>query len=629
MKNLYNKIRNLFAVQSSKKKIIFFALILVGAILIGRLIKARQQTIEVSESAPETVTIATVTELKKAERLLEYPAIISAEHEAKIFARASGSLRGKLKVGLKVKLGQELARIEEIGSPVASVGFNTSLIKQATIAVNQAKNSFDMARTNYDNALMSTARDLKQAEIARDQAKVGNENVSLNTVEATKSAQLAYENAKLALDNAQKKSGQSSADTAENAALSADTAVSTANSMITYVNSITAFDESNNINISYQSNLSATDSAGYDRAKFAYKTARDAYNRYQSMSLSTVNQKLDEAIKVAEAAKQMLIETKVMMSKSISSSNLPQATLNAFQANLSAYDSQMAGVLASAKAARQGLANVNINNDALIQSLTKSVELAQQNLNTLKAGNSSQIDQAGFGVTAAANQYETMKIKLSSQLSIAKSQLDSAQLQYQTALVSLQSLYDSHQVIAPIDGMVTQVSVSDGETVGPGQLVAVVSDTDKLIVRFYVEEEILTQIKPGQTVVVKDNNDKTFNGLVSAIAPSADPITKRYLIEVKPDDKLLLPAGSIVNVNLKLTETIVSNGNMIIPLSALAIGQNESYVFFAVDGVAKKKIVKVEKVIGEKAELSGDFSDQDMVIIEGAKSVYDGDKINY
>ncbi len=629
MNNQFNKWREILSRPGTKKKLIILLLIIVVGLFAYRLIKARQQTTADSELAPMPVTVSSVTDLKKAERTLDYPALVSAEHEAKIFARASGSLRGAFKVGDTVKLGQELGRIEEIGSPVASAGFNTSLIKQATIAAGQAKNSYDMARTNYDNALMSTASDLKQAEIARNQASTGKTNVDVNTAEAMKSAQLAYENAKLALDNARKKGGQSSSDTEENAQLSSDTAVNTANSMVTYVNSIAAFDENNMVNISYQMNLGAADSNQYERAKNSYKLARDAYNKYLALNITSINQKVDESIKVAELAKTMLVETKLMMSKTISSSNLPQATIGSFQTSLAANDSQMAGVLAQVKSARQGLANVNINNDTLIQSLEKSVELAQQNLNTLKAGNSSQIDQAGFGASAANNQYETTKIKLSSQLSVYKSQLDGAQLQYQTALVNLQGLYDSHQIIAPIDGTVTQIAVSDGETVGPGQLVATVSDTSKLMVRFYVEEEALSQIKAGMTVNIKDNQDKVYTGIVSAVAPSADAITKRYLVEVKPDANFLLPAGSIININLTLTEAVASSGNIIMPLSALAIGQNESYVYVVNGDKAKKVIVKVEKVIGERAEVSGTLTDQDQVIIEGAKSLNDGDKVSY
>jgi len=614
---------------SKRQKIIYGGALVVLLIFGYRLIKAQQRPNVETASQAVAVKVVSVADSRQASRSLNYPAIVVAEQEAKIYARSSGSLRGSFKVGDKVRLGQELSKIEEIGSAVTSTGLNATQIKQATITVNQAKTAYDLARRNYDNNLNSVARDLEQAKISRDQAATGKTNLNISTQEAYKGAKLAYDAAKIALDNAKKKSTQTSSDTRENADIAADSAVNSSGSALTSINNMAGFDESGSVYIAYQSNLSAADSQQYNKARSAYQATRDAYKKFQSQSFSDQVIKLNEAIKVAESAKAMVTDTRLMMDKAVSSPSLPSATLSGFQASLSAMEGQISAALAQAKGARQALNNLTLNNDSMIESLSKSFELAAQNLASLQAGNVSQIDQATYNASAANNQFENIRIKLDSQLAAARAQMESANFQYQNASVALQSLYDSHQVIAPIDGVVTQKLVADGETVGPGQLIAVVSQTDKLIVRFYIEEEILPYFKPGLAVKIKDSNNQEVTAVVSAVSPQADPITKRFQVDLKPQTELKLTSGSVVDVNVDLIEAAGAKDSIIIPLALINVGQNEASIMIVEADRAKKQVVKIVKVIGEYAELTTDLPNDAKIIIEGAKQVQDGTLISY
>ncbi len=626
------------------KKLLFIPMLFVLVLILSACGQQKEEAKNI-EPVATPVKAQTATQSLNIRQELSYPATVVAESEAKIAAKASGNITNlDFKVGDKVVLGQELARIDDVNSSVSTINnFNNNQIKQAKLAVEQAEANFQLARTSYNNLLVSSVKDLRQAEISRDQAAKGQVNLEATSVESLKSAELAYETskiateqAKLTLENRQKLVVQSEIDAKENADLTSNSVVNTINSIITNINNITAFDDNNNVTISYQSNLGALDASTYNNAKQAYQKTKNDYNFYLEQKFSNTSEKVKAVMTLADTAKQLVDRTKILFEKTITSSALPQTSLagvslSGLQATVAGYQAQIGAAVSQINSANQTLVNVELNNTSLLDSLRQAYELAgqqeasaEQSLSNLKAGNTSQKDQAGFVYNLAQNQYDNLKIKIEAQISTAKSQVETAELQYNNTLVTLQSLYDAHSVISPLNGTITKVFVSAGETVAPGQAVLTVSQLDNIKVQFYVEPENLLEMKPGLPVMVKDEKGNTYSGAISAVSPQADPITRRFLTEIKLEDSSGLFLGTIVDVKIDLIKTAGGQGYFILPLAAVNVGQNSNTIFIISDNRAVKMPVEVVKVLGEYIKIKVDLPLEAIIITDGNKLIQEG-----
>lgn len=253
--------------------------------------------------------------------------------------------------------------------------------------------------------------------------------------------------------------------------------------------------------------------------------------------------------------------------------------------------------------------------------------------------NSNQIEQASLAVEQAEESYKLAKKNLriakdakdttKSQLAAAKSQKDLAELQLQSARLTLESAVDSHLIITPLSGVVTQKNVASGGIVSQGEVLAVVSDPADIAVQFFVEENVLSSLKKGEAVVIDNGEGKEWTGTISAISLEADKATKRFLVEVAPEEKegQILRLGTVTNVKLKTTQTPREARGFLLRLSAITVGQNESFIFIVENGRAKKVPVVISNVNGEMAEVSTDLSNNAQVIVEGNKLLQEGDAV--
>jgi RND family efflux transporter MFP subunit len=596
------------------------------------------------EPEPINVTVQSAADSLSVRRELVYPGMVVSESEATISAKASGNVTGlKIQVGDQVALGQELARIDDINSSFNPDNFNANQIKQAKLAVQQAESAYNLARDSYNRLLVSAVKDLQQAEIARDQALKGQSNLETTAAESLKSAELAYETAKIAteqarltLENREKLAQQSVLDARTNADLTASSVTGTAGTIITNINNILALDDNNTVSISYRANLGALDASIFSVVKDSYQLAKSAYADYTKASFVNIEDRVESALAVATAVKKLADDSKLLLDKTITSANLPQTSisgvsLSGLQSTVSGYQAQINAAVGQMNATQQAFSGLDLNNSSLLDSLKQAYELAQQQeasaqqaLKNLQAGNTSQKDQAGFAFNLAQNQYDNLKIKMETQIMSAKTQMESAKIQYDNASYTLQSLYDAHSVIAPLTGKITKIFVAEGESINPGQPIATVSQTDNIKVQLYVEADNLLDIKLGQAAVVLDNNDQSYNGVVSAVSPQADSVTRRFLVEVKLIDAPGLLLGTVATVKLNLVKTVDSAGSIILPLSAVTVGQSESYIYVVKEGRTEKIIVEIAEVIGELARVKVSVRPDTMIIIDGNKLVQDG-----
>jgi multidrug efflux pump subunit AcrA (membrane-fusion protein) len=633
--------------------IIAFLLLAGAAFLIFKKPPADTQS---GPTATEAVIVSaqTVKESRLLKQTLDFPAIVSAEEEADVYSKSGGTVKNAdFKIGDQVSIGQILVKIDDVGAGSnAANGFNAAPVQQAVLGVEQARASYQQALKSYQDMLLSSERDLDQLGIAKDQASRGQENLNVTAGEAFKTAELAYqtaqtaaEQARLGLENRRAIAGQAVVDIRTNANTAADSAINTAGDVIVAINNITDLDKVIRLSLPYKTNLGALDINSLSQAQASYDAVRALNEEYRVSIFTTINAKVDAAIKLTEMTKKLADDVKYLFDKSVTSLGLPQTpgitggpSLTGLQAAAAGYQAQLSATLAQVNGVKQGLNNIDLNNDATLTALEKAYEIAKtqeaaalQAWENLKATNKAQTDNSAFGVAAASNQYESAKIKTDTQLAVARTQLEVSRLAYQNAQLALQNAYDSRLAVAPISGLVTKKSVSTGDTVGAGQLLAVVSVPASVKLSFYIDRDNVGLLQVGQTVKIAYNGTEPIAGHLTSVALSADSATKRFLAEAKPDkaDETNLPLGTVMNIILEITKEAQSADTVILPISAVDIGQNSNTVFTIVDSKAKKATIEIKRVDGEAVEVKTGLPADALIIVGNNKLLNEGDAVKW
>ena len=522
----------------------------------------------------------TVAQSRAIKQQYEYPALVLSEQEAKVIAKTSGTAKQvNFKLGDTVKIGTLLARVDDINQGGSAGGsLSSSQVRQAQLAVEQAE-------VTRRNLALTSAAGLKSAQIAYE------------------SAQIATEQARLNLQNRQTSITQSYGDTDTNANTAADAAADTCGAVITGINNITAFDPTTVADSPYKNNLGVIDYQLSINAKNTFSATKTLYNKYLAENFTDTKTKINQAIELTKQTSRLADMTKKYLDASLVGGPLTSAVLSGFQSAVAGYQTQLNGASAQVNAAQQALTNNVINNDTNSDALTKAYELAQQ-------------------------QEKTVQQALASQQANIKSMLDAADLQYRNALLNLQSIIDIHSVIAPLSGKITQSFVSQGDTVSAGELLATISSGQTMKFQFFVDETVLKNINKDQAVIIKNNDEKEIPGKITSLSSQADALTKRFLVEVTPAGPNAndFSLGTVVNILITVEEKSDSN-NIILPLSAIAIGQNSNSLFTIDNGQAKEINVAIVKIQGETAEIKTDLPDTAVIITDGNKLIQDGDLV--
>jgi len=134
--------------------------------------------------------------------------------------------------------------------------------------------------------------------------------------------------------------------------------------------------------------------------------------------------------------------------------------------------------------------------EAQYRAAEASVEMAQAQLDALRAGATDE------------------------EIAIAEAQVEQAQ----AALNSLIVMWDKQVVVAPVGGLVLDLSIHEGELAAPGATLLELGDLDQVMLTVYVPEDRLGWVRIGQAVEVRVDSfpDRTFVGSVVAIADEAE-----------------------------------------------------------------------------------------------------------
>lgn len=264
-------------------------------------------------------------------------------------------------------------------------------------------------------------------------------------------------------------------------------------------------------------------------------------------------------------------------------------------------------------------------------------QLAQAQAAATKAAQDFERADALFKKTSLTkSDYDGAKANLDS----TKAQVEAAQSQVQASAGASSSaqatlgtatlgLHDT-VLTAPFTGAVVQRSVETGTLVGSGTVAFVLADISSVKATLGVSDILVAHLKTGSqlSVYAEAFPNHQFQGFVSAIAAVADSTTRSFQVEVTiPNQSAMLKPGTIVSLNIG--ETAQSGSLTVAPLDAIvryANGSPQFAVMVVESGVARRRLVKLGKLFGDRIAITG-VAPGSEVVSSGATFLNDGDAV--
>jgi len=247
-----------------------------------------------------------------------------------------------------------------------------------------------------------------------------------------------------------------------------------------------------------------------------------------------------------------------------------------------------------------------------IEVLDLNKQSAQQKLG-LNYDSSDPLKLAEEGVEGILVKNEASLLQSESQLELARKNYEMAQMQQDTLTVK-----------APSSGLLAEVTASTGDMVSPQLMLTQIVNSNNFELRVSVDADTANKIKVGSAAEVQINGAfvKTH---VKSVSPIADAVSKLVSVSIN------LP-NTFFRANQTLDARIAvaagnGSGAYFIPLDAVIIGTEEKYVFVYDNGKAKRVVVKIGSIANDQVEITEGLNAADQVIVEGAKSLLEGQAV--
>ncbi|OCK43884.1 efflux transporter periplasmic adaptor subunit [Tenacibaculum soleae] len=251
-------------------------------------------------------------------------------------------------------------------------------------------------------------------------------------------------------------------------------------------------------------------------------------------------------------------------------------------------------------------------------------------------GLSSQLAQIEAQAALASTTFERQK-RLWEQKIGSEIQFLQAKTTYESqksAVSQLKRQLSKSVITAPFSGVIDDVIKDQGTVVapGPGSEVFRIVNLQNMYIETSVPEGYITSIKKGKSVKVEfPVLGQTIDSEIRQAGNFINPANRTFKVEIAVNnkDKSIKP-----NLTAKLKINDYTNKEaLLIPLSIISENaKGEQYVYVVTDvknkkGIAKQKIITTGKTQGDVVEVLEGIVIGSQVIMEGARSVQNGQQV--
>lgn len=259
--------------------------------------------------------------------------------------------------------------------------------------------------------------------------------------------------------------------------------------------------------------------------------------------------------------------------------------------------------------------------------LDNAVRIAQNNVNQLAAKYANDQDEYQryamlFEQGAySRQQFESARTKMLS----SQAELDSAKAN----LSSAEKQLDEATVMSPVEGVVANKNLTNGQNVSAGNQLMTVEQLDAVHVVVSVEQRDMVYLKIGNRVhvIVDAYPGKEFIGTVDVISPVAGKESRMFRVKVRLDNpgQLLKPGMFVqVQLNLGLPKAVLS-----VPQRAVLGRKGLQYLFTVEAGHAKKIRVEAGDLIDDRIEIINGVEENMIIVTDNLDTIKDGDLLQF
>jgi RND family efflux transporter MFP subunit len=226
------------------------------------------------------------------------------------------------------------------------------------------------------------------------------------------------------------------------------------------------------------------------------------------------------------------------------------------------------------------------------------------------------------------------------ELDAAQSAFDSAEARMSAARAEIELAtiaWRDCSLVSPSSGVLLERKIEVGSLVSAGSVGFVLGDVSAVKARFGIPDLMIQSVKLGERigVLVEAIDATTFSGRVTAIAPTADPQSRVFDVEVTISnaDGRLRP-GMIGTVALGPQATTAASQPLTVPLTAIVKSHTGTgqYAVVVVEregnaDIARLRRVELGEVLGNGIAVRKGVNLGDRVITSGANLVTDGEVV--
>ncbi len=184
-------------------------------------------------------------------------------------------------------------------------------------------------------------------------------------------------------------------------------------------------------------------------------------------------------------------------------------------------------------------------------------------------------------------------------------------------------------VRAPYSGYISNRPVAVGEYVTPASAVVTVLRTNPIKLELQVPEADAPHIQSGMGVSLEVDayRDRKFAGVVSAVNPAIDPVSRAATVEVDVEN-----GDNALRVGMFATAQIARQGantSVYVPRAAVLGDQNtQSYRVFVIQGdVAKLRVVQIGTEEGDHVQIISGVNADEVVATSNLEQLYEGARV--
>jgi multidrug efflux pump subunit AcrA (membrane-fusion protein) len=503
---------------------------------------------------------------------------VQAVKSATLTAEARSDVKNVLvKVGDEVRSGQTLIQL--------SSDSVVSTRSTAGAAFVNAQNSLTQTQLSSEQSIESAQVALKTAEI--NLANTLAQNAALQkqaeeTLNVSKlSSGLSVAAAQTTLDNAI----QSTFPTVQNAVSECDQILGVSS---TYKNS----------NDDFEHFLGALQSASKPLAESAISAALN--------SLSSSVEDYSATLILLRAAEDATAKTLDVLNNSTTGTTFTPTTLNSSISTINTELSAVRTATSTLKSAQAALESAQQNSNGTSQTVLSAEANYEATLSQLSANEKSvrqSVESARAALESAQKSAELTRTSARASLDAVAGTLSQAQISQSKLTIR-----------APFLGKVTAIEVESGDQVTAGGALIRLEDSSQLKIVAQLSATEVRKISVGDEVkIAKSSSDK-----ISSISPSADPITKKYAVEIYHQNPYLQP-GEFVKLRFQIGDANSADSRIFLPINAINILGYGSFVWKIQDDKALKQEVQLGEIEGEFVEIVGGLNLDEEVVVEGGR----------